>query len=59
MFLRMNVFSKEILNASLLEHDKLWKELAYIYEINHPKLKAIQDERNKIVELIQKIKQDG
>jgi len=55
----MNVFSKEILNASLLEHDKLWKELAYIYEINHSKLKAIQDERNKIVELIQKIKQDG
>lgn len=45
----------EILKGSLLEHDKLWKDYSYIYDVGHPRMKKIEIERNKIVEQIQKL----
>lgn len=49
----------EILQYSYWEHHKAAKDLAMILPVGHPRRKQVEDEMNKLVEEIQKIKSNN
>lgn len=44
-----------LLKGSQQEHDKIWKEYSYIYGPDNPRTVAIQNERNKMTDEINKL----
>lgn len=44
-----------ILKGSQLEHDKILKDLLYIYGNEDPRVKVIVDERNKLTDQINQL----
>lgn len=54
-----NNISLHILKASQMEHDKVWKDLSYVYGPDHACVKSIQEERNSLTTRINILMKHG
>ena len=50
-----NIIKLHILRGSQLEHDKILKDMLYIYGLDDPRIKQIQKERNEITDEINRL----
>jgi hypothetical protein len=54
----MKQLKLHILKGSQVEHDKLWKEFAYLYGHDHPRTKVLEKEVHKLVDEINKLSKE-